>query len=54
MFVCIFQISCKGVTELSQFKKFLKSKRKTKTTNVKRHHNFMEGGTENMSEFLLR
>ena len=31
-----------------------KSKRRTKTMKVKRHHNFMEGGTENVSEFQHR
>ena len=34
----------------------LKNKKKKikTTTKVKRHDNFMEGGTENVSEFLLR
>ena len=33
----------------------LKNKKKIKTTTkIKRHDNFMEGGTETVSEFLLR
>ena len=56
MYVCsvFFKSPVNVLLKFHNLKIKKKSKRKTKTMKVKRHHNFMEGGTENVSEFQHR